>query len=269
MKKLSRTQYNEYLKPPKEGEIVEGEVVKRELSGLFLDLGPFGTGVVYGKEFYDAKDEVKSLEIGDKVRVMILGLENEDGFVELSLGGAKEAISWKGLEEKKDENETVEVKILGANKGGLLTKVSGIAGFIPTSQLSAEHYPRVERADKTKILKELQKLIGQGLKVKILDVSRKENKLILSEKAIKEEEKRKILENYKPGDEVEGKITGVADFGAFITFNEEKLEGLIHISEFDPKIVENFPDDVKVGEKIKAKIKSIEGTKVFLSLKET
>lgn len=267
MKKLSKTQYNEYLKPPQEGEIIEGEVIKRELSALFLDLGSFGTGIIYGKEFYEAKEEIKDLKIGDKVKAKIISLGNEEGFVELSLKKAETATAWRNLEEKKEKGEVLKIKILGANKGGLLTKISGISGFLPTSQLSAEHYPKVKEADKTKILRELQKFIGQELNVKILDVSRKEEKLILSEKATKTEEKRKLLENYKVGDVVQGEITGLADFGAFIRFHQGKLEGLIHISELDSKIIENPSEVVKVGEKVEAKIISIEGSKVFLSLK--
>lgn len=267
VKKLSKTQYNEYLKPPQEGEIIEGRFIKRELSALFLDLGSFGTGIIYGKEFYESKDEIKNLKVGDKVKAKVISLENEEGFVELSLKKAESATTWKELEEKKENEEVLKIKVLGANKGGLLTKISGISGFLPTSQLSAEHYPKVKEADKTEILRELQKFIGGELNVKILDVSRKEGKLILSEKATKTEEKRKLLENYKVGDIVKGEITGVVGFGAFIRFHQGKLEGLIHISELDSKIIEDPSEIVKVGEKVKAKIINIESHKVFLSLK--
>ena len=255
VKKLSKTQYNEYLKPPQEGEIIEGRFIKRELSALFLDLGSFGTGIIYGKEFYEAKDEIKDLKVGDKVKAKVISLGNEKGFVELSLKKAESATTWKELEEKKEKEEVLKIKVLGANKGGLLAKISGISGFLPTSQLSAEHYPKVKEADKTKILRELQKFIGGELN------------LILSEKATKTEEKRKLLENYKVGDIVEGEITGVVDFGAFIRFHQGKLEGLIHISELDSKIIEDPSEIVKVGERVKTKIIRIEGSKVFLSLK--
>lgn len=267
MKKLSKTQYNAYLRPPKEGEIMEGEVVKRELSAVFLDLGRFGTGIICGKEFYEAKDRIKNLEIGDKIKAEIVNLENEEGFIELSLKKAEDASAWNELEKKKEKGEILKVKILGANKGGLLTKISGISGFLPASQLSAEHYPKLEETDKTNVLRELRDLVDKTLEVKILDISKKEEKLILSEKATKEEEKKKLLENYKIGDVIEGEVTGIADFGVFIKFHQGKLEGLIHISELDQGLVEDPSEIVKVGQKIKAKIINIEGSKVFLSLK--
>ncbi|MCX6721021.1 MAG: S1 RNA-binding domain-containing protein, partial [Candidatus Staskawiczbacteria bacterium] len=159
------------------------------------------------------------------------------------------------------------------NKGGLLTSIDGIQAFLPVSQLAAEHYPRVTDADKQKILKELQKFIGKSLDVKVLDLLASENKLILSEKAKSEEKTKEILKNYNKGDVIEGEITGIADFGAFIKFpldvedKNQQIEGLIHISELDWQLVENPSEIVKVGENIKAQIIDINNNQVFLSLK--
>ena len=147
---------------------------------------------------------------------------------------------------------------------------------MPVSQLSSEHYPRVEGGDSTKILRELQKFIGQELEVKIFDLDPKENKLILSEK-IKEMEKIKdMLKNYEVGEIVEGEITAVIDFGAFMRFSPKPsselkdtdiLEGLIHISELDWQIVKDPSEIVKVGEKVKAKIIKISNDKIILIVK--
>lgn len=257
------------------GSTVEGTVVARDRSSLFIDLGLLGTGIIYGKEFYEVKEVIKNLQIGDKVYAKIIELENDEGYKELSLRDATKEISWQKLREMKAQGQILNVRITGVNKGGLLTSLDGIQAFLPVSQLAPEHYPRVADADKQKILKELQKFIGQTLEVKILDLLAEENKLILSEKAKAEEKIKEILKDYKKGDIVEGKITGIADFGVFIKFpaenqeQEEKpgIEGLIHISELDWQLVENPAEVVKLGEIIKAQIIDINNNQVFLSLK--
>lgn len=273
------------------GSTVEGKVVARDRSSLFIDLGILGTGIIFGREFYRAKDVIKDLSAGDKVYAKIIELENDEGYIELSLRDATKEISWQKLKKMKDEGEILNVKITGVNKGGLLGVLEGIPAFLPVSQLAPEHYPRVADADKQKILKELHKFVGKSLEVKILDLSASENKLILSEKAKSEEKLKEILKNYKKGDTIEGEITGIADFGAFIKFplhgeastkegqqedelasvkdygEAKQIEGLIHISELDWQLVENPVEVVKVGEIVKAQIIDINNSQVFLSLK--
>ena len=268
--------------PPSIGSIVEGKVVARDRSSLFIDLGNQGTGIIYGREFYEVKEVIKSLAIGDIVRAKIVELENEDGYRELSLQDATKDINWQKLRDMKDSQEIIKVKISGVNKGGLLTNINNIPAFLPVSQLSPENYPRVVDADKAKILKELQKFIGKTLEVKVLDLLAEENKLILSEKAKTEHAIKQILNNYKKGDIIEGKITGIADFGVFIRFplptealaeagpvdqKDSSIEGLIHISELDWQLVQNPAEVVKVGEILKAQIIDINNNQVFLSLK--
>ena len=258
------------------GATVEGKVVARDRSSIYIDLGILGTGIIYGREFYIVKDVVKSLEIGDKVHAKIVEVENDEGYRELSLKDATKEISWQRLRDLRDSGQIVTVRVTGVNKGGLLATLDGIQAFLPVSQLAAEHYPRVADADKQKILKELQKFIGKTLEVKILDLLAEENKLILSEKAKSEEKTKEVLKNYSKGDIIEGQITGIADFGAFIKFpvtednkelTEDGIEGLIHISELDWQLVENPTEVVKVGEVVKAQIININNNQVFLSLK--
>jgi len=261
---------NNLFKSPRVGEIIEGRVIGRGRSSLFLDLGISGTGIIYGREFQEAKEELKNLKIGDSVFAKIVDLENEAGYIELSISQASNELIWEGLKQKKEKGETMVVKISGANRGGLLTKISGIPGFLPVSQLESCHYPRVEGGDSAKILMELQKFVGKTLEIKIFDLSQKEQKLILSEKAKETEKIKEHLKKYKAGEVVEGEITGVTDFGAFIKFSKpeaESLEGLIHISELDWSIVEDPTEIIKVGEKLRAKITEISDDKVSLSLK--
>ncbi|MCX6721864.1 MAG: S1 RNA-binding domain-containing protein [Candidatus Staskawiczbacteria bacterium] len=261
------------INPLQIGATVEGKVVARDRSSLFIDLGILGTGIIYGREFYNVKEVVKNLEIGDKVFAKIVEVENDEGYRELSLRDATKEISWQRLKDLRDAGTIVSVRVTGVNKGGLLATLDGIQAFLPVSQLAAEHYPRVADADKAKILKELQKFIGKTLEIKILDLLVEENKLILSEKAKTKEKTKEVLKNYNKGDMIEGEITGIADFGAFIKFpfpvaNEnEQIEGLIHISELDWQLVENPAEVVKVGEVVKAQIININNNQVFLSLK--
>ncbi len=254
------------LEIPRVGDTVDTTIVGKGRAAAFVDLGLFGTGIIYGREFQQSKDELKDLEDGDTITVKIIALETEDGYVECSRIQARKELAWGTLQEKKDNKETLIVKIEGANKGGLLTKVSGIPSFIPSSQLSSENYPRVEGGDTSKILKELQSLVGKELEVKILDLSKEGEKLILSERTNESEQADGSLKDHKEGDVVEGEVTGIVDFGAFVRFGEG-IEGLIHISEMNWSLVENPREILKEGEKIKAKIIKIDNGKVFLSLK--
>ncbi len=255
---------------PKIGEVVEGRIVGVGRSSDYLDLGALGTGIIYGKEFQIAKSELKNLNVNDKVSAKIIDPENEEGYRELSLREASQELDWDELREKREKGEIFEAKITGANKGGLLAQVLGIPAFLPVSQLSSEHYPRIENADQQKILTELQKFVGKSLEVKILDLSSKERKLILSEKAKEINKIKELLKEYKVGDVVEGEVTGIVDFGAFIKFpndTEEKLEGLCHLSELGWQLVEAPSNVVKVGQKVKAKIIEISNFKISLSIK--
>ncbi|KPJ55225.1 30S ribosomal protein S1 [Parcubacteria bacterium DG_72] len=264
------------LRPLKVDEIVQGKVIDTGKASVFLDLGAWGTGIIFGKEFYEAKDKLKELKIGDSVFVKIIGLEDENGYIELSLTQAGKELAWDQLKQKKEKEEIIKVKILGANKGGLLAKVFDIPAFLPVSQLSQVNYPKVEGGDSAKILKALQKFIGREMEVKVFDFDPKEEKLILSEKAKESERLKNILEKYKVGDLVDAEITGIVDFGAFVKIplanpaiegEIENLEGLIHISELDWQLIEDPSAIVKVGEKVKAKIINISGGKISLSLK--
>lgn len=254
------------LNLPKVGQIIEGKIVAIKSRRMFLDLGQWGTGVVMGKELRQAGGTVKRLKTGDKVPVIVLDPDNEDNMVEVSLEEAGEGKIWEKLVAKRQSGEIVAIKIIAANKGGLMTDYDGLEGFLPVSQLGMTHYPRVEGGDKAKILEELNVFIGQEFKVKIIDADKRTNKLIFSEKAVESGAVREALGKHKKGDIVEGIISGIVPFGAFIKF-DDNLEGLIHISELDWQIVEDPREIVKVGDKIKAQIAEIAGERVSLSLK--
>jgi small subunit ribosomal protein S1 len=211
---------------------------------------------------------LRSLDENGTATVTVVEPENEDGYVELSLIKAMRQQSWKIVEELKAKNDVVPVTVKAANSGGLIADIHGIKAFLPVSQLSVDKYPHVEDGDKNKILEELKKLVGEELKVKILDFNQRDEKLILSEREVNDESVRKALEKYKEGDDVDVVISGIADFGVFVRLKDNPdVEGLVHISEIDHKLIESPGDAVKVGEEAKARIIEIKNGRISLSLK--
>jgi small subunit ribosomal protein S1 len=248
------------LKPLKAGDVVEATVNSIKKHEIWLDLGPYGIGVVSRKEIGHGQ----TLEVGNKVSASVVESEVEDGHALMSLRKAAKDRGWDELKRVLDSQEIIEITPYDANRGGLLIELEGIRGFLPVSQLSA--YPRVTGADKDEILQKLNSLVGRPLRVRLLDASRKDNKLIFSEKeAIKDDMQARFAE-LKVGDTVEGTVTGVIDFGAFI--NVDGIEGLIHISEISWERVEDPRKYVKTGDKIKAKIIAIDKDRLSLSLKQ-
>ncbi|MDK2949323.1 MAG: hypothetical protein PWQ56_488 [Patescibacteria group bacterium] len=227
-------------------------------------------GIIYGAEYQNAKNILKNIKIGDTISVKVVSAENEDGFVELSLREAAKELAWQTVRDKKEANEEFEVKIAKVNKGGLMTEVSGIPAFLPTSQLSPENYPRVPEGDKSKILRKLQSFIGQEIKVKVLDFDEKSGQVILTEESKGTEQAQNAVSSVKVGDTVEGKISGIVNFGAFIKFKTEdgsEIEGLVHISELDWQLIDNPSQVVEVGQDVKAQVIEITQGRVSLSIK--
>jgi len=265
---LNLKEKQDSLRPVSRGDMVRGKIIDFGRSAVFIDLGPQGTGIIYGREFYEVKSAFKKLKVGNQITGEIISVENEEGYRELSIKRAIYQEVWEELKNRKEKEKSLEVKIFGANRGGLLTKIHDLPAFIPASQLATDHFPRVENANKSKILSKLEELIGQSLKVRILDINPKEEKIILSEKLEELEKTKSVLSRYKAGDIVQGEITGLADFGAFMSFGSPPLEGLIHVSELGWGLVKDPTEVVKVGQKIKAKIIDISRNRVSLSLKE-
>ncbi|MDP3645565.1 MAG: S1 RNA-binding domain-containing protein [bacterium] len=254
--------------PLKPGEVVEGILLQKGARLLLLDLGRHGTGAVYGGELTNARELVRGLLIGSKILGKVVCLDNEDGYVELSIAEAGREKAWDEIRELQEKDEPFLVQPVGFNKGGLIIEVAGIKGFLPLSQLSPEHYPKVPDGDKQKIIQELQNLQKQKFSVKIIDANSKTDKLIFSERAAAEENMKELAKGYSVGQVVTGIVSGVASFGAFFRFADNpKLEGLIHISELDHRLVENPKEVVSLDDSIQAKIIEIKDGKVYLSLK--
>lgn len=246
----------------KAGDVVEGKVLSVKKHEAWIDLGANGVGIVMRREIGYGSN----LEKGQDITVSVIEPEMEEGYALLSMKRAVKDRGWDELERAHEAKETIEVYPYDANRGGLLIEMEGIRGFMPVSQLSADNYPRVSGADKDEIMQKLTSLIKKPLKVRVLDVSRKDNKLIFSEKEAIKDDMQERFEKLAEGDVVEGVITGVIDFGAFV--NVDGIEGLIHISEISWERVEDPKKYVKTGDKVKAKIIAIDKDRLSLSLKQ-
>lgn len=247
------------------GEVIEATVITKSKSELWVDIAGLSTGYIPAQEVGERAAVIHDITVGDRIYASVLVPENDEGYTILSIKRAARDRIWVDLAAKHETKESLEAKVTEANAGGLLLSVEGVKGFLPVSQLAPEHYPRVAGGDRDLILDKLSRFIGEILTVQVLDLNQIENKLILSEKLARSQETEASLSKYKIGDVVDGKITGVVDFGGFVAF--EGLEGLIHISEIDWNRVNDPRDHLKVGDEVKAKIISIEGSKVSLSIK--
>ena len=254
--------------PPMEGDVVEGPVVSVDKSAIYIDLSPFGTGIIYGREFIIARDMIRKLHVTDSVSAKVVDTKSKNGYIELSLREAKQAMVWEEVEAAIKDKTPIELPVQDANKGGLLLSWQGLQGFLPASQLSAEHYPRVSDGDKDRILEELRRLVGQKLTVTIIGATQEDGKLVFSEKhSGGEESETKKVEKYEIGNVLPGTVTGVVEFGVFVKI-EDNLEGLVHISELDWSLVEDPKKLFSVGDKVQVKVIDIKNGKVSLSIKQ-
>jgi len=274
----------------KEDDVIEGTVSALTGTQVFVDLGPVGTGIIYGSEFINARDVIKKINVGDTISAKVILKENKDGYVDLSLKEARQALIWAEAEKSISENRVLELVVKEANKGGLIIDWNGINGFLPASQLKGENYPKVTDGDKDNIVKELKKLIGKRIPVSIIAAIPKEGKLIFTEstdsvttaanengentsksasKFAKKDSVKSInmISNYNLGDVVEGTVTGIVDFGIFVKINNE-VEALVHKSEIDWGLVEDTKNYAKVGDVIKVEIIEIKEGKISLSMKK-
>lgn len=265
------TEHEELSTVPKTGDTLTGAILEKTSNSMFVDLGSLGVGAIYGKELQDDIETFRNSKIGDTIQATVTDFDNEDGYVELSLRTATMERSWEELRRKYSEENTFPAEIIDANKGGLLVRISGITGFLPVSQLAPDHYPRVEGGDKNKIFDRLKSYVGEQFSVKIINLDRDEEKLIVSEKSAVSDVMSETLDQLGEGKIVEGTVSGVVDFGVFVKFMEggQELEGLVHISELAWQRIDDPANIVNLGEEVKAKVIGIDdGLRISLSIKQ-
>ncbi|MFZ2560525.1 MAG: S1 RNA-binding domain-containing protein [Candidatus Nanoperiomorbaceae bacterium] len=243
------------------GDSIDGKVLTIKKNEILVDLGARGVGLVpkheigYGKKY----------EVGEAVTANVIDTELDDGMALLSLRKAAKDNGWIEVQATVEKGDTIEVVPFDANRGGLLIEYDGVRGFMPVSQLGASHYPRT--SDKNAILSKLKTLVGKPMPAQILDADQKTSKLIFSEKEAIKDGLADRFASLKVGDIVEGAVTGVVDFGAFV--DVDGIEGLVHISEISWERVGKVSDKLKVGDTVKAKIISIDKDRLSLSIKQT
>lgn len=251
---------------PKVGDIITGTVISVSKTEVQIDIDGIATGIVRGYELIDESGEYSNLKVGDEVSATVMEIENERGLLELSFRSAGHKKAWDHLRTLMQSAEIVSVKTVDANKGGLMVICGNVHGFMPVSQLSPENYPRIQGGDKNKILEKLKSYIGHSFDVKVIDIDETEEKLIVSEKAAWEVRQKDVISSYKVGDNIEGVVTVITDFGAFVEFGDG-LEGLVHISEIAWQRIDDPKEFLRSGQKISAQIIKIDGSKIFLSMK--
>lgn len=252
------------IKYPKEGEVISGTIVKVEKKNILVNVNNQFTGLVVAKEVGNTVD-LSGFEAGQPIDVMVLGDSIERGLLILSLKRANQIKNLQNLAKYNESAEVITVKPTEANKGWLLVDIDGLKGFIPVSQLTPLHYPRVEGANAEKILEHLEGLVGQDFQVRVINVDEAGKKIIFSEKAAIAENREKALQTLKEGDVVEGVVSGILSYGLFVTF--EGLEGLVHVSEIDWGHVNDPSKFAKVGMKVKVKVIGLDSDKISLSIK--
>ncbi len=252
---------------PQVGDMVKGRVVTASKSELRLDINGVLMGIVRGPEMYVEVDEYANLKPGDETEAAVIDVENENGELELSFRLVGQEKAWNNLQTAFKDKSSVKVKIIDANKGGLIARYCQINGFLPVSQLSPENYPRVSGGDKGKILDKLKAFVGAEFEVSVVTLNEEEDKIIFSEKDIWNKKQKPSLDRYKIGMVIEGKIAAITNFGVFVGFNDN-MEGLIHISELAWKRVDSPAELFKVGDSVIAEIVGLEDGKIFLSSKK-
>lgn len=262
---LAQTGYQ--LKGFKKGETIKGKVVEVTGRTVYIDIGGKAEAVVAEQEFELARDYFRSLKPGEEVTGVVLLAENDSGQVILSLRRAAIDSRWKVFEQAMQDESIITVFGKEATKGGLLVETDGVFGFVPASQLSKE------------LEANAASVVGKPIKVKVIEVDRNQNRLVLSEKAVSEaeeiEKRRQVLGAVKIGGEYEGKVVGTVPFGAFVEIpvkrdgEEETLEGLVHISEMSWEKVDEVGKVAKEGDKMKVQVIGIDedNGKLALSIK--
>lgn len=263
------------VKQLKAGDLVEGMIVEISKDQILVDIGSKSEGIVPKEEFSEDAAFEKALSVGDRITCLVIQAEDKTGYATLSLKKAEKEKTWRDLENAFRDTSVVEVTVLEYNKGGLLVDINGLRGFIPLSHLNRSHFTEeigdFNGGSETELKNALKVLSGKKLTVKVIELDKAKNRLVLSEKdassEYSEEEKQKKLQSVKSGDILEGIVTGIMQFGIFVDL--DGLEGLVHISEIAWEKVSNPGDYFTVGSPIKVLVLGIDENtkKLALSVK--
>lgn len=251
---------------PQAGEIRTGVIASLSPTQILVSIGAKSEGVVSGRELDQlTTEEREALQVGQEVHVFVINPEDANGNVVLSLKRAQEQISWENVEKLLESDNVIDSKIIGFNKGGLIVGVEGLRGFVPSSQISA-----MRRSQSTGETPEQrwQKMIGQPITVRVIEVDRERRRLILSERAASTESrqsiKERVIEELEEGKVYTGRVTSLANFGAFINING--ADGLVHLSELSWDHIDHPREVLEVGQEVKVKVINVDREKKRIGL---
>jgi small subunit ribosomal protein S1 len=251
---------------PQVGEIRKGMIASIGPSQILISVGAKSEGVVAGRELEQLTAEERAeLKVGQEVNVFVLNPEDQNGNVVLSFKRAQEEMSWENVEKMIADETVIDTKIIGFNKGGLIVAIGNLRGFVPSSQISA-----VRRSQSTGDTPEQrwQKMVGQPISVRIIEVDRERRRLILSERSTNTETrssmKDRVISELEEGKVYNGKVTSLADFGAFVNING--ADGLVHLSELSWDRLAHPKDLLEVGQEVKVKVINIDREKKRIGL---
>lgn len=254
----------------KEGQKIQGAILKKIENGILVDCadGAF-TGILLSKEVKELERSGYDLAPTREIEVEIVNtnIRHEDGHYIVSITKLLQYDIWKSIIKKFEADEIISVTPTEANLGWLLVDMHGIKWFVPLSQLAPIHYPRVEDGDQEIIFDKLLELIGQELKVRIINIDEEEKRIILSEREALKEEREAVLSQLEVGKIFDGVVSGVSSYGLFVTIGGT-VEGLVHISEITYGHVTNIDNLWKIGDKVQVKVIGLENGKISLSSKK-
>ena len=251
---------------PQQGEIRTGMIASIAPAHILVSVGSKSDGVISGKE-YEAipREELEEFKVGMEIPVYVVNPEDSSGNVVLSYVRAREEASWKEAESLLASKAAFHSKIIGYNKGGLIVPVGGLRGFVPASQVSLSR--RAESSGETPEQR-WSKMIGEEIDVCVIEVDRERRRLILSERAANTETretiKERVIDSLQEGEVRTGKVTSLADFGAFV--NISGADGLVHLSEISWDRIQHPSEVLKVGQEVQVKIISIDREKKRIGL---
>ncbi|NPV75079.1 MAG: S1 RNA-binding domain-containing protein [Anaerolineae bacterium] len=251
---------------PKAGEIRSGVIASITPGQILVSVGTKSEGIINGREYEQIpEEELAKLEIGQEIPVFVLNPEDQNGNVVLSYVRAREESSWRQAEELLASKGSVSSSIIGYNKGGLIVPVGGLRGFVPASQISLSR--RAALAGDTPEQR-WGKMVGEPIEVCVIEVDRERRRLILSERAASAETretlKERVIEELQEGEVRTGRVTSLAEFGAFV--NIHGADGLVHLSEISWDRIQHPSEVLKVGQEVKVKIISIDKDKKRIGL---
>jgi small subunit ribosomal protein S1 len=253
----------------KYGDVMDGVIMRIDRDEILVDIGSKSEGIVPAREFSNLTTEEKQdLSIGGTILVFVVQPENQEGQAVVSIDRARQEKSWRKLQEIYEANDVIEAEVTNYNKGGLLVNLDGVRGFVPASQVS-----EIRGGDDASKQADMARLIGTSLPLKVIEINRHRNRLILSERQAVQERrdvmKEKLIEELKEGEVRKGRVSSICDFGAFVDIGG--ADGLVHLSELSWSRVRHPSEILKVGQEIDVYVLGINSQekKIALSIKRT